>query len=92
MPNASKRGLCEEIKLANKRGLFVDYSPSSLSFRFVLRQLVSCQFSKVHKFFPPFFLGFHPPLCMFLHVTFVQDRRFLLSWKAVTTDMEQCYS
>lgn len=92
MPNAFKRGLCEEIKLANKRGLFVNYSPSSLSFRFVWRQLVSCQFSKVHKFFPPFFLGFRPPFCMFLYAVFGQDRRFLLSWKAVTTDMEQCYS
>lgn|GEM_PF-2222076 len=92
MSNASKRGLCEEIKLANKRGLFVNYSPSFLSFRFVLRQLVSCQFSKVYKFFPPSFLGFRPPLYIFLHVVFVQDRRFLLSWKTVTTDMEQCYS
>ena len=70
MPNASKRGLCEEIKLANKRSLFVNYSPSFLSFMFVLRQLVSCQFSKTHKFFPPFFLGFRPPFCMFLHIGF----------------------
>ena len=92
MSNASKRGSYEEIKLANKRGLFVNYSPSFLSFRFVLRQLVSCQFSKVHNFFPPFFLGFRPPFCMFLHVGFGQYRRFLLSWKTVTTDMEQCYS
>lgn len=92
MPNASKRELCEEIKLANKRGLFVSYSPSFLSFRFVLRQLVSCQFSKVHKFFSPFFLRFRPPFCMFLYAVFGQDRRFLLSWKTVTADMEQCYS
>ena len=92
MPNASKRGLCEEIKLVNKRGFFVDYSPSFLSFMFVLRQLVSCQFSKIYKFFPPFFLGFRPPFCIFLYVVVGQDRWFLLSWKAVTTDMEQCYS
>ena len=92
MPNASKRELCEETRLTNKRSFFGNYSPSFLSFRFVLRQLVSSQFSKIHNFFSPFFLGFRPPFCMFLHVTFVQDRRFLLSWKAVTTDMEQCYS
>jgi len=92
MPNASKRELCKEIRLANKRSFFVNYFPSFLSFRFVWRQLVSCQFSKVHNFFPPFFLGFRPPFCMFLYVVFVQDRWFLLSWKTVTADMEQCYS
>lgn len=58
MPNASQRELCEEIKLANKRGLFVNYSPSSLSFRFVCANLFLANSAKSTNFSLRLFLTF----------------------------------